>query len=62
MRIVILLSILTLGLNACAPVGDFCDVALDLRQEADLAAYSFDADETWARDLAAHNTMYLRCP
>ena len=62
MRIAILLSTLILSLSACEPVGDFCDVALDLRTTPELSALIYDTDEGFARDLAVHNTMYLDCP
>ena len=61
MRIVILSLILILSLSACEPVGDFCDLALDLRTTHDLSALIFDTDESFARDLAVHNTMYQDC-
>ena len=60
MRIVILSS--TLILSSCAPQGDFCDIALDLRTTPELSAYIYDTDEAFARDLAVHNTMYQNCP
>lgn len=59
MRIVILLSILIL--SSCGVTGDFCDVAKDLRTTSELSALIYDADETFARDLAVHNTMYGEC-
>ena len=59
MRIAILLS--TLILVSCADVGDWCDVAKDLRTTPELSALIYDTDEAFARDLAVHNTMYLDC-
>ena len=61
MRIVILSLTLILSLSACASVGDFCDVGLDLRTTPELSAIIYDTDEAFARDLAVHNTMYLDC-
>lgn len=60
MRIAILS--LTLILSNCAPSGDFCDVALDLRTSPELAGVIYDTDEAFARDLAVHNTIYSDCP
>ena len=61
MRIVILS--LTLILSSCAgSVGNFCDVALDLRTTPELSALIYDTDEAFARDLAVHNTIYGDCP
>ena len=62
MLIKMLLLISTLALSACDPVGDFCDVALDLRTDATTATYIYEHDEVKARNDAKHNPMYLDCP
>lgn len=61
MRTATALLIAILGLSACVPQGDFCDLAEDLRTTSDVSAFIFDNDEPMARRLAVHNRLVAGC-
>lgn len=61
MRTAIKSLILIASLSGCADVGDFCDIAQDLRSSPETSALIYDTDEALARKMAIHNTDFLRC-
>lgn len=64
LRKVLTMSSLTvlLAAGSCTGMGNFCDIAFELRTERDVAEYLLKNDRAFVEDLNLHNRNVAECP